>query len=139
MTAKEYLEQYGDAVRYEAQVREEYREQIEQIDNIRSSLGGDGLPRSHDIRREVEEKAVELAEKAQELKEAEIWAVSTRQQIYRAIEAVPGIPREVLIERYVHLKKWEDVARAVNYSVSHTHVLEQRGLEFIQNMIDRKR
>lgn len=139
MTAKEYLQQYGDAVEYEKQVREEYEEQNELIDNIRSSLGGDGLPRGGDISRVVEERAVALAEKAQELKEAEIWAVSTRQQIYRTIEMVPGVSREVLIERYVHLRKWREVAEAVNYSVSHTHVLEQRGLEFIQNLIDRKR
>ena len=139
MTAKEYLQQYGDAEKLVEQIREEYAEQMEMVNNIRSSLGGDGLPHGGDIRREVEEKAVALAETAQELKEAEIWAVATRQQIYATLEMVPGVPRDVLIERYVHLRNWKDVAMAVNYSISHTHVLEQRGLEFIQNLIDRKR
>lgn len=139
MTAKEYLQQYADAVDLVKQIQEEYDEQMEQIDNIRSSLGGDGLPRGGDVRKEVEDKAVKLAEKAQELKEAEIWAVATRQQIYATIMSVPGVPRDVLRERYVELRKWDDVANAVCYSVSHTHVLEQRGLEFIQNMIDGKR
>ena len=140
MTAKEYLQQYGDAVEYEAQVREEYLEQNALINNIRSSLGGDGLPRGSDVTSEVEAKAIALAEKAQELKEAEIWAVATRQQIYKTIERVPGVPRDVLIERYVHLKKWKDVAAAVNYSVSHTKWnLHNRGLDYIQEMIDGKR
>ena len=140
MTAKEYLQQYADAVDLVKQIQEEYDEQMEQIDNIRSSLGGDGLPRGGDVRKEVEDKAVRLAEKAQELKEAEIWAVATRQQLYKTIEAVPGVPRDVLIERYVHLKKWKDVAVAVKYSVSHTKwVLHNRGLDYIQEMIDRKR
>lgn len=139
MTAKEYLQQYGDAEKLVEQIQEEYDEEMEMVDNIRSSLGGDGLPHGGDIRREVEDKAVALAEKAQELKEAEIWAVATRQQIYETIQKVPGVPRDVLIERYVHLKKWKDVAVAVNYSISHTHVLHWEGLDYLQNLIDRKR
>ena len=83
MTAKEYLQQFEDAVKLVEQIREEYAEQMEQIDNIRSSLAGDGLPRGADICREVEEKAVALAEKADELKQAEIWAIATEQQIGR--------------------------------------------------------
>lgn len=138
MTAREYLEQFEDAVKLVEQLREEYAEQMEQIDNIRSSLGGDGLPHGADIRREVEEKALALAEKAQELKEAEIWAVATEQQIFRTIIELQGVHRDVLIERYVHLKKWEDVADAVGYCVSRTHVKHKEALQMIQNFIDGK-
>ena len=122
------------------QLQDEYDEQMEMVDNIRSPLGGDGLPRSGTVSRKVEKQAVELAEKAQELKEAEIWAVATRQQIYDTIKEVPGVQRDVLHERYVELKKWKDVAKTVNYSLSHTKsVLHNKGLDYIQNMIDGKR
>ena len=122
MTAKEYLQQFEDAVKLVEQIREEYAEQMEQIDNIR----------------EVEEKAVALAEKADELKQAEIWAIATEQQIFRTIIELQGAHRDVLIERYVHLKKWEDVADAVGYSVSRTHVKHKEALQMIQNFIDGK-
>lgn len=122
------------------QLQDEYDEQMEMVDNIRSPLGGDGLPRSGNVSKKVEKQAVELAEKAQELKEAEIWAVATRQQIYNTIKEVPGVQRDVLRERYVELKKWKDVAEAVNYSLSHTKsVLHNKGLDYIQNMIDGQR
>ncbi len=138
MTAKEYLKQYGDAMRLVEQIRSEYDEQMEQIDSIRSSLGKDGLPRSGDIRKEVEEKAVRLADKAQELKEAEIYAIEVRQEIFRTIMAVPDVKGSVLQEKYINLRKWEDVADAVGYSLRQTHNLHKDGLEAIQNMIDRK-
>lgn len=138
MTAKEYLKQYENAVKYVERIQSEYDKQMEQIDNIRSSLGKDGLPRGSEVRREVEEKALQLAEKAQELKEAEIWAIETRQQIFRTILSVPAEKGSVLQERYVNLKKWEDVADTVGYSLRQTHNLHKEGLDVIQNMIDGK-
>ena len=138
MTAKEYLKQYENAVKYVERIQSEYNEQMEKIDSIRSSLGKDGLPRSGEIRKEVEAKAIELAEKAQELKEAEIWAIETRQQIFRTIMAVPDDKGSVLQERYVNLKKWEDVADSVGYSLRQTHNIHKDALQIIQDMIDGK-
>lgn len=138
MTAKEYLKQYENAVKYVERIQSEYNEQMEKIDNIRSSLGKDGMPRSGEVRKEVEAKAIELAEKAQELKEAEIWAIETRQQIFRTIMAVPDDKGSVLQERYVNLKKWEDVADSVGYSLRQTHNIHKDALQIIQDMIDGK-
>lgn len=135
MTAKEYLKQYEEAEKLVAMLQEEYNEQIEQIDNIRSPLGSDGTPRGGGINREVEEKAVKLAEKAEELKRAEIYAVEIRQQIFRKIMQVPGEPGSVLHERYVNLRKWEEVADIVGYSIRQTHNLHREGLEIIKTII----
>lgn len=138
MTAKEYLKQYENAVKYAERIQSEYNEQMEQIDNIRSSLGKDGMPSSGEVRKEVEEKAVKLAEKAQELKEAEIYAIEIRQQIFRTIMSVPGEMGSVLQERYINLMKWDDVADAVGYSLRQAHNIHREGLEAIQDMIDGK-
>lgn len=144
MTAKEYLKQYENATKLVEKIRKEYDEQMEQIDSIRSALGNDGLPRSGDVRKEVEEKAVQLAETAQELKEAEIYAIEIRQQIFRTVMEVPGDKGSVLQERYINLsddgkpQKWEDVADTVGYSLRQTHNIHKDGLEAIQNMIDGK-
>lgn len=138
MTAKEYLKQYENAVKYVERIQSEYDKQMEQINNIRSSLGKDGLPHGSEVRRDVEEKAIRLAEKAQELKEAEIWAIETRQQIFRTIMAVPDVKGSVLQERYVNLKKWEDIADTVGYSLRQTHNLHREALGIIQDLIGHK-
>ena len=135
MTAKEYLRQYKEAERDVQNLRAEYLEQMEQIDNIRSSLGGDGLPRSGDIYKKVEAQAVKLAEKAEELLQAEADALAMRQEIFRMVQRVPGAPGEVLRERYVNLRKWEDIADLIGYTDRNCRYLHDKGLEIVEGMI----
>lgn len=135
MTAKEYLRQYKDAERDVQNLRAEYLEQMEQIDNIRSSLGGDGLPRSGDIYKKVEAQAVKLAEKAEELLQAEADALALRQEIFLMVQRVPGAPGEVLRERYVNLRKWEDIADLIGYTDRNCRYLHDKGLEIVEEMI----
>ena len=61
MTAKEYLQQYKEMTRVIERVRSEYEEEMEQIDNIRSALGGDGLPRSGEVSKKVAEEVMKSA------------------------------------------------------------------------------
>lgn len=135
MTAKEYLKQYENAVRVVERVQQEYDEQMEQIDSIRSALGGDGLPRSGEMSKQVEKQAIRLAEKAEELIEAEANAIEIRQEIFKTILKVPGEPGDVLQARYVNLMKWEEVADQVGYTVRHTHNLHKTALEEIRKLI----
>ena len=135
MTAKEYLQMYKEAEKQVQDIRAEYLEQMEQIDNIRSSLGGDGLPRSGDIYKKVEAQAVRLAEKAEELLQAEADALALRQEIFRMVQRVPGDPGEVLRERYVNLRKWEDIADLIGYTDRNCRYLHDKGLEIVEEMI----
>lgn len=140
MTAKEYLKQYRDAVVAAEKLREEYNEQTAQADNIRSALGGDGMPRSGEVSRRVETDAIRLAEKAEELLEAEVEALRVRQEIERTVRRVPGIYGDVLRERYINLQgnklqRWEDVADAVGYSLRHLHRIHEEALEIVARMV----
>ena len=135
MTAKQYLQQYKEAVRLVDSIQDEYDEQMEQINSIRSSLGGDGLPRSGEVRKKVESQAVRLAEKAEELLQAEADALAIRQEVYRTVRKVPGDPGDVLRERYVNLRKWEDVADALGYSVRQCHNIHEKGLDIVEGLI----
>lgn len=135
MTAKEYLEQYKEAERIVQSIREEYLKQTEQIDSIRSALGGDGLPRSGDVSKKVEAQAVRLAEKAEQLLQAEADALALRQQVYRTVQKVRGDPGDVLHERYVNLRKWEDIADVLGYTERNCHYLHDKGLAIVENLI----
>ena len=133
--AKQYLKQYENAVKDEQRIQREYDEEMELIDNIRSSLGGDGLPRSGEISKKVERQAIKLAEKADELLEAAFAAIKIRQQIFKMVMKVPGDMGSVLYERYVQLKDWKDVADAVGYSESHIYELHRQGLDYVNKLL----
>lgn len=132
MTAKEYLQQYEDAVRIANRLKTEYEKEVEQIDSIRSALGGDGTPRGGGISRVVENRAIKLADKALELKQAELDAIRIRQEVFDVIREIPGEKGDVLYERYINLKSWSQVARAVGYSKSRTHDLHREALDLIK-------
>ena len=136
MTAKEYLKQYKEMTKVIERVRSEYEEEMEQIDNIRSALGGDGLPRSGEVSKKVEADAVRLAEKAEELVQAEVLAVEIRQEIVRTINKIPGSLADILRERYINLQLWEDVADCVGYSLRRTFELHREGLAAVDKIIN---
>ena len=136
MTAKEYLQQYGDAVRVAERIKTEYQEELELICSIKSSLGGDGTPRGGNISKSTETKALRLADKATELQDAELEAIRIRQEVFDVIRKIPGEKGDVLYQRYINLKSWEEVADAVGYSVRQVHYLHHDGLEEIQHCIE---
>ena len=135
MTAKEYLKLYKDAVRAVDVLQEEYDTQTEQIDSIRSALGGDGLPRSGEVSKRVENQAVKLAEKAEQLLEAKEEALAVRQHIFRTVREVPGEQGDVLRERYINLRHWSEIAEILGYTERQCYNLHNKGLEVVDGLI----
>lgn len=131
MTGKEYLEQYRHKELLLLRVREEYRKELDHIDAIRSALDNSGLA-SGQVSRTVEVKAMRLAEKADRLKEAEVEALETRQKVFDVIAKVEGVKGQILYERYINLKKWEDVAAAVCYDERHARRLHDEALKQVE-------
>ena len=132
MTAKEYLQQYDNAVRIARLLKREYEKELDLIDNVRSALGGDGQPRSGSVSKPVEETAIRLADKALAWKQAELDAIRIRQEVFDVIREVPGEKGDVLYERYINLKSWSEVARSVGFSKSRTHDLHNEALKFLK-------
>ncbi len=136
MTIRDYLRQYAEAERVVRLLKTEYEKELDLIDAIRSPLGGDGTPHSGGVSKTVENRAIRLADKAGELKQAELDAIRIRQEIYNAIRCVPGEAGSVLYERYINLKSWGEVAKAVGYSKRQAHNLEQQGLNQMKHFIE---
>ena len=134
MTGREYLEQYQHKELLLSRVREEYRKELDTIDSIRSALDNSGVP-SGFVSKTVEERAVRLAEKAHRLKVAEIEALKTRQKVFDIIAMVEGVRGQILYERYINLKKWEDVAETVCYEERQTRRLHDDALQIVEGII----
>ena len=135
MTAKEFLQQYGEAVRIAERIKTEYDQEQDLIDSVRSALGGDGTPHGGGISKATENKAIKLADKALELKDAELEAISIRQKVFDVIRTVPGEKGDVLYERYINLKSWDDVADSVGYSKRHARNLHDEALGVVNHFL----
>lgn len=135
IVAKEYMERYGEARRRVRQCEEQLaREQLE-VDAIRSSSDNDGMPHGTNVGKPTEEKAISLVDRGIDLFEAIRRSKLIQLEIFEAAFKIGGVESDVLIERYVKLKEWNDVYEAVNYSESQTHRYHKSGLDKIADSL----
>lgn len=136
MTAKEYLRQYEELNKRALRLKHEYQVELEKIDAVGSTLAGDGTPHGTGVSRKTEDKAIRLADKALRWKEAELDAIAKRQEIFEVINSVSGVEGEVLYERYINLRHWEEICVLIHYSWVQTHEYHKRALRIIQERIE---
>lgn len=136
MTAKEFLRQYEELNKRALRLKQEYQTELEKIDAIGSTLAGDGLPHGNGISRKTEDKAIRLADKAMKWKNAELDALEKRQEIFELIYDIPGIEGNVLYERYIELKTWEQIANALFYSYTGIFYVHKRALEIVEKRLN---
>jgi DNA-directed RNA polymerase specialized sigma subunit len=135
MTVKEYLRQYEKAEQIARRAKIEYDQEVLRIGSIKSPMNTDGTPHGTNISRSVEEQAIRLTDLAYRYKAAEIEALKKRQQVFDVIWNVPDLKGDILYERYINLKKWEDVADAVHCSLRHVHRLHGDVLKELKDVI----
>ena len=135
MNIRDYLRQYKEADRRVRQLEQEYKEELDQIDAIGSPMDTDGTPHGTNIGRPTEQQALLLIRKAERLQQARYEAIEIRQEIYETIRKVPGDEGSVLYERYILLKKWEDIAMDLHYSVRNIFVLHGKALDLAADCI----
>lgn len=136
MTVREYLERYREAERLARLSRIEYQKELDLIDAVRSPLAGDGTGHGSGISKTTENKALRLADRAREVQRAEAEALQIMREVYDVIRKVPGNPGDVLYERYINLKSWEEVAKAIKYSKRQAHRFHDEGLSYLQDVIE---
>lgn len=135
MTAKEFLRQYEHANRIVQRCKTEYETEMLKIDAIGSTLSNDGMPHGSGISRKTEDKAIRLAEKATKWKAAELDAIAKRQQVFELIYDIQGIEGDVLIDKYIDLKTWEQIAEERHYTVRGIQYAHGRALLIVAKRI----
>lgn len=128
MRAKEYLRQYEYANRKAERLKAEYEAELELVDSVRSTLGGDGMPHGSGVSKSVEDRAIRLADKAMCWKVAQLDALEKRQEVFELIHGIEGIEGDVLYEKYIKLRTWEDIADTLHYSVRGVQYAHGRAL-----------
>ena len=136
MTAKEYLKQYEYAVKRIRRLEEEYEAELLLIDAVRSLSDNDGMPHGSGISKPTEDKAIRLADRTLRLVDARRDAIALRQEVFDLIDSIGGTEGEVLFEKYINLKTWEQVCVDINYSWMQTHRYHRRALEMVEAKIN---
>lgn len=135
LAAKEYMEKYGDACRRVRQCVEQLERENLNVDAIRSSSDSDGMPHGNSVGRPTEEKAIRLVDRGIDLFDAITKAKKVQRDIFETAYQVGGVEGDVLIERYVKLKDWTTIYKAVNYSESQTHRYHRYGLDKVADIL----
>ena len=135
MTAKEFLRQYEYADRRVRRLEAEYHDELLMVDAIRSASDNDGMPHGSGISKPTEEKALRLADKHLRLIDARLDAIAKRQQVYDLIDGIDGVEGDLLFERYIKLRKWEEICILLHYSWKGVHKVHRRALNIVEEII----
>ena len=139
MDAKELLSHYHTYKHRAEMFKEEYEEEIELIDSIRSSANIDGLPRQKFINRDTESRAIRLTEKLERMQNAIIEAVEVRQRVFEIVSEIPDVYGIVLSKRYIQEKQWCDIAEEMNFSEEYLRgSLHKKALKMMQDALDNR-
>lgn len=133
--AKEYLKKYEEACRKVRQCLEQYERAALLVDAIRSASDNDGMPHGSGISKPTENKAIRLSDKAMDIINARTEAYRIEGEVFAVIYRVGGVEGDVLIERYIKLKDWGEVYKAVSYSERQTHRYHQQGLDKVADIL----
>ena len=137
MTAKEFLRQYEYADKKAKRLQAEYERELELIDSVRSTLGGDGMPHGSGISRRTEDAAIRLSEKAEKWKDAQTDAIHKRQLVFDAIHDIDGVEGDVLYQKYINYEQtWEEIAQALHYSVRGIQYAHGRALLIVASKLE---
>lgn len=135
MTAKEFLKQYEYADRRARRLKEEYEEELMRIDAIRSASDNDGMPHGSGISKPTEDKAIRIADKALSWQQAELDAIRERQKVFELIYDIDGVEGDVLVLRYIKLRKWEEICVELRYSWQGIHLVHRRALGIVESRL----
>ena len=136
MTAKEYLKQYEYAQKRADRFREEYEAELLKVDAVRSLSDNDGMPHGSNISKPTEDKAIRLADKALKWKAAELEAIEIRNEVFETICGITDVEGDVLYQRYVKLRKWEEICVLLHYSWKGIHLVHRRALNIVDSIIN---
>ena len=113
----------------------EYKEAVENIDAIGSTLAGDGQPHGTGVSKKTENKAIDLVTAREHWAKAKMDAFRVRQEVANLIIDIPDIEGKVLYERYINLLTWEQIAEKLYYSYTGVFYAHNRALDIVEKRL----
>lgn len=127
MTAKEYLQQYGTAMRRIRAISDHLAELRAVAENLRTEDG-------HRV--ELDAAVANLVDTERQVSSEVAKLCKLETEIACTIDRMQEPYRTLLYERYINGKTWEQVAVSMNYSYVHVvHNLHPKALKTVQDLI----
>lgn len=136
MTAKEYLQQYRDAVRRSTAAQDhldELRAMAERITPNYGSSGG-GTHQTGDKLGAAVARLVDAESRVSD--ELELLEATEREVIGTIDKVTDGTLHTLLYERYINGKTWEQIAVALNYSYRQTTRMHGAALIAVKHVLE---
>jgi hypothetical protein len=125
---KEYLRQYGCALRTERAIEEEIQQV--RLDKMFPALVQDGMPHGSGGNSDLSAFVVKVDELLAELKKQAEKRITLRQGIVRKIEQMDDETEKLVLRlRYIQLLKWEEVAVKMDYDYRYVLKVHGRALK----------
>ena len=117
---KEYLKQYGKALRQEKRIEEEL-ERLKLDRMLPGALAADGLPKSSNLS-DLSDYAAEVDEQERKLVEQRKKIVRIRIEIRERIEQMEDeTEKDILTYHYIDLMRWKEICARTGYCWQYVH------------------
>lgn len=117
---KEYLKQYGKALRQEKRIEEEL-ERLKLDRMLPGALAADGLPKSSNLS-DLSDYAAEVDEQERKLVEQRKKRVRIRTKIRERIEQMEDeTEKDILTYHYIDLMRWKEICARTGYCWQYVH------------------
>ena len=135
MTAKEYLMQIRSITIRVKRIQND----LEQLRADAASVGVnlDGMPRATGNTDRLAILAIKMAEYNTELQEELNKLLDERVKAIKMIKTLQPKQQSVLIEYYIHVKKWEQIAEEMDISVRHCHRIHGNALYNMDKLLNK--
>ena len=135
MTAKEYLTRIRDMA---TRVRF-LQDELERLrtDAASASINIDGMPRVGGKSDKMERLAIKLAEYDDALQTELTKLLNEKQTAVHLIAQLPPRQQTILTERYIHAKKWEQIAYEMDITWRHCHRLHGKALASFEKILNK--
>lgn len=127
MTAKEYLKQ----IRSIALTVKRIQNELERLraDAASASINLDGMPHASSGNSDkLARLAIKMAEYNTKLQEELNALLDEKAKAIKMIKTLPTKQQTILVEYYIHVKTWEQIAEEMDISVRHCHRLHGNAL-----------
>lgn len=125
---KEYLRQYGCALRTECAIEEEIQQV--RLDKMFPALVQDGMPHGSGGNSDLSDFVAKVDELLADLKKQAERRITLRREISRKIEQMDDETEKLVLRlRYIQLLRWEEIAVRMDYDYRYTLKVHGRALK----------
>lgn len=126
MTAREYLTRIRDMTT-RVRILQDELERL-RTDAASTSINLDGMPKGSGKSDKMERLAIKIAEYDTQLQDELTALLNEKQRAVKMIAELPPKQQTILTERYIHAKKWEQIAYEMDISWRYCYILHGKAL-----------